>query len=149
MSREQSLALLATANHVHIASTDTQGAPILRPLHGVIVGDFLMFHAAPVGEKIDILGRPCVVSCEEVVASIPSYWVDPERACPATTLTRMWSRFTTVEVEESPENQSRGTRRADATVSARRGFVPIESDYPLYKKAIQGLLVAKVSLERI
>jgi len=38
------------------------GAPVLRTLHAAIVDDALVFHAAPIGEKMETLGRACVVS---------------------------------------------------------------------------------------
>ena len=74
------------AHHVHLASTTAEGVPLLKTLHAVVDQGALLFHAAPVGEKIEAIGRPAVVSAVEVVAQIPSYFTDPERACPATTL---------------------------------------------------------------
>ena len=44
-----------------------------------------MFHGSPRGEKNAWIGREAVVTAHEIVAEIPSYFVDPRRACPATT----------------------------------------------------------------
>src|SRR5437773_11530102 len=85
MPRADAIALLERAPVVHFATTTPEGSPVLRTVHGVIVDDAIAFHAAPVGEKTLSLGREVVVGAEELVAQIPSYFVDPERACPATT----------------------------------------------------------------
>src|SRR3569832_2213398 len=83
--RAQAREFLRQAPFVHLATTDDRDAPILRSVHGVVVDEYLCFHGAPAGEKMAGLGRPCVISAEEIVAEIPSYFLDPERACPATT----------------------------------------------------------------
>lgn len=81
MDRDAAVALLERAPFVHLASTTPDGRPLIRTVHGVVVGDSLCFHGAPVGEKTETEGREAVVSAEEIVASIPSYFMDPERAC--------------------------------------------------------------------
>src|SRR5437660_1948594 len=88
MDQAAARALLERAAVVRLATTAADGRPILRTVHGVLVDGAIAFHAAPVGEKMAGLGRPAVVAAEEVVAAIPSYFVDPERACPATTYYR-------------------------------------------------------------
>src|SRR4051812_10447077 len=85
MKRAGALAFLGRAGVHHMATTNAAGAPILRVVHGVVDGDALYFHGAPAGEKMEALGREAVISVEEVVAEIPSWFADPERACPATT----------------------------------------------------------------
>ena len=82
------VALFERAPFVHLAGVGEDGQPILRTLHGLVVGDSLVFHGATVGEKLELVGRAVVVTAEEVVARIPSYAIDPERACPATTYYR-------------------------------------------------------------
>ena len=88
MSRPDAVALLARAPFVHVATTGARGEPMLRALNAAVVDDGVVFHGAPAGEKMEAVGREVVVSAEEVVASIPSYFADPERARPATTLYR-------------------------------------------------------------
>src|SRR5438552_12352166 len=85
MSRDEAVALLERAPVVRLATALEDGTPVLRTVHGVVVGGAVAFHGAPSGEKAEALGRPAVVCAEELVAQVPSYWVDAERACPATT----------------------------------------------------------------
>src|SRR4051812_8169281 len=84
-SGDEGRALFVRAPVVHLATTNDLGDPILRSLHAVLEGDSLYFHGAPAGEKMTGIGKTAVVSAEEVVASIPSWFVDPVKACPATT----------------------------------------------------------------
>ncbi|WP_240806587.1 GNAT family N-acetyltransferase [Polyangium spumosum] len=149
MDRADAIALLARAPVVHVASTTPEGEPVLRVVHGVVVGDHLLFHGAPAGEKMELVGRPAVVSAEEIVASIPSYFVDPERACPATTLYRSTQVHGTIERIEAPRVKATMLAALMQKYQPEGGYVPIDAEHPLYKKAVRGVLVLGVSLERI
>jgi nitroimidazol reductase NimA-like FMN-containing flavoprotein (pyridoxamine 5'-phosphate oxidase superfamily)/ribosomal protein S18 acetylase RimI-like enzyme len=149
MSRAEATALLYRAPFVRVASTDGAGAPLVRALNVAIVDGALVFHGAPVGEKTEAVGRPVVVSAEEMVASIPSYFVDPERACPATTLYRSVQVHGTLDPVEDPRLKARALAALLAKHQPEGGFVPMAHDHPLYAKVIEGLLVLSVSLEKL
>jgi GNAT superfamily N-acetyltransferase/nitroimidazol reductase NimA-like FMN-containing flavoprotein (pyridoxamine 5'-phosphate oxidase superfamily) len=141
--------LLANAPAVHLCTTTPDGAPVFRTLNGAICGDVIAFHGAPVGEKSLTMGRPCVVAWDETIAQIPSYFVDPERACPATTFYR------SVQVHgvlTEVTDRARKARVMAALMAARQpegGHVPIDPDHPLYRKALEGILVFEVPLAEI
>lgn len=80
--------LFRKAEVFHLATTTEDGTAVLRVLNGVLVRNWILFHGAFAGEKSSCLDRPGVVSVHETVADIPSYFVDPEKACPATTFYR-------------------------------------------------------------
>lgn len=149
MPREEALVLLARAPTVHLATTTQEGAPVLRTLHAAVLGDRVYFHGAPVGEKVRALGREAVLSAEDTVASIPSHFVDAERACPATTYYRA------VQVRGPISEVRDGRTKAEALMALMAkhqpegGFVPIDAESPMYRKAVDGLLVASVPLERV
>ena len=149
MPRAEAIATLARAPFVRVATTTPRGEPVLRALNAAVVDDRLVFHGAPVGEKTEALGRECVVSAEEVVASVPSYFVDPERACPATTLYRSVQAHGTLDEVEDPREKARALAALLAKHQPEGGFVPIDHDHPLYKKTIASLLVVSVNLERL
>lgn len=146
---EPALALLHRAPVVHLATTGADGVPIARTFHGVIVDGAVAFHAAPAGEKLAAIGREVVISAEEIIAQIPSYFVDPARACPATTY------------YESVQVHGRVERVDDAAVKARvlqalmdkyqpeGGFTPITAGDPLYTNMVNSLLVARVPIRHI
>lgn len=142
-------AQLAASPAAHIATTAPDGTPILRVYNTVLVDSSVCFHAAPAGEKMDGLGRRAVVSVEETVASIPSYFLDPERACPATTLYRSVQAHGVIEEVSDPVQKARVIAALLAKYQPEGGHVPIAWDHALYRKPIAGLLVAEVRIERL
>lgn len=85
LAAADALALLARAETVHLATVDASGAPLVRALHVVLVDGELVWHGSQAGEKAIMAGRPVQIAAHERVAEIPSHFIDPERACPATT----------------------------------------------------------------
>lgn len=140
--------LLTTVPVIHLAGTGRSGDPVLRTVHGVLVGDVVAFHGAPAGEKMECLGRPVVLGVEDIVASIPSYFVDPERACPATTYYRSVHVHGVLEEVTDVEGKAAVLRALLAKHQPEGGHVPLTAKDPLYAKAVAGLLVVHVDLRR-
>ena len=149
MADAEALALLAAAPHVHLASTDAAGQPILRVLHAVVVDGAVYFHGAPAGEKMDTIGRPAVISVEEVVASIPSWFIDPERACPATTYYRSVQVHGPIEEVDDAVEKARALQALMERFQPEGRYVPITHEHPLYRKAVDGVLVLRVPIVRL
>ncbi|WP_433934341.1 GNAT family N-acetyltransferase [Sorangium cellulosum] len=149
MDRAEAEALLGHAQVVHVASTTAEGEPVLRTVHGVIVRGAIAFHGAPAGEKTEAVGRPAVVSCEQIVASIPSYFTDPERACPATTLYRSAQAHGAIERVDDPDHKAEVLEALMRKYQPEGGYAPLDAASPLYRKAIAGILVLAVPLERL
>lgn len=149
MSREESLEVLREAAHVELASTTTDGSPVLRTLDTALLGDDLVFHGSPVGEKVETMGRAVVVGAVERVAFLPSWFVDPERACPATTLYRSVQVHGEIEPIESLDEKARALEALMGKHQPEGRFVPIESTHTLYAKALRSLLVFRVSTHRL
>jgi nitroimidazol reductase NimA-like FMN-containing flavoprotein (pyridoxamine 5'-phosphate oxidase superfamily)/ribosomal protein S18 acetylase RimI-like enzyme len=149
MDRAMALRVLARAPVVRLATAAEDGRPILKTVHGVIVDDAIAFHGAPAGEKMDGMGRECVIAAEEIVAQIPSYFVDPERACPATTYYLSVQLHGTLEPVDDAAAKARVLAALMTRFQPEGGHIPIDAAHPLYRKAIEGLLVARVSLEKL
>ena len=145
--------LLADSAVVHLASTDAAGAPILRTLHAVVVEGALSFHAAPVGEKAETIGRAAVVSAEEIVATVPSYFADPERACPATTLYRSAQAHGVVTAVESRADKARVLQALMRKYQPEGRHVPIDVAEPrfeeLYGKQVDAIWIGRLPLDRV
>lgn len=148
-SEGDALALFERAHHVHLAAVLPNGAPLYRALHAVIVRGQLAFHAAPIGEKMEVEDRAVVVSAFEPVAQIPSYFLDPERACPATTLYRSAQAHGVLRSIEEPAFRAEVLARLMERFQPEGRHTPIEADSPLYKKAIAGLFLGAVPLDRV
>ncbi len=153
MARAEALALLADADVVHLATTTPDGAPVLRTLHPVVVDGDVCFHAAAVGEKAEALGRAVVLSAEEVVASIPSYFVDGERACPATTLYRSVQLHGTLQAVDDEGGKARVLAALMRKYQPEAGHVPIDPAHArydeLYGKQVASILILRVRADDV
>lgn len=149
MGRSEAEALLGRAPVVRIATTNDDGEPVLRTVHGVVVRGGVAWHGAPAGEKMEAIGRPAVVAADETVASIPSYFLDPERACPATTLYRSAIAHGAIERVDDPDHKAEVLTALMEKLQPEGGYLPIDPRHPLYEKAVRGILVLRVSLERL
>lgn len=147
MERAAAVELLASSPTVYVSSTTSDGEPILRAMNAAVVDGAIAFHGAAVGEKTLAMGRQAVVSAVDHVATLPSYFVHPERACPATTL----YRSVQVPGELTPVQDGAKKARVLAALMDKHqpegGFVPLDHEAPLYAKEIASLLVFEVSIE--
>ncbi len=149
MDRAGALALLERVPHVHVATTTERGEPVFRTVHAVVVDGALAFHGAPAGEKMETLGREAVITGEEVVTSIPSYFVDPERACPATTYFLSAQLHGRLERVDDPAAKARMLVALMRKYQPEGGYLPIDPADPTYRSELRGLLVVRVALERL
>ncbi|MEZ4408607.1 MAG: pyridoxamine 5'-phosphate oxidase family protein [Polyangiales bacterium] len=129
MPHDEAVSLIARAPVAHLASTDDDGAPVLRAVHPVVIDGWALFHAAPVGEKTRCLGRPAVLSVEEVVAEVPSYFTDPSRACPATTLYRSAQAHGALTEVRSPALKAAALQALMEKYQPEGGHVPIFAEH--------------------
>jgi nitroimidazol reductase NimA-like FMN-containing flavoprotein (pyridoxamine 5'-phosphate oxidase superfamily)/GNAT superfamily N-acetyltransferase len=149
MDRARAVALLERAPVIHLATTTPDGEPVLRTVHGVVVGGAVCFHGAPAGEKAETLGRAAVVSAEEIVAEIPSYFLDPERACPATTYYQSVQVHGVLEAVDDPDLKARVLQALMARFQPEGGHAPITAGDPRYRGAVRGILIVRISLEKL
>jgi nitroimidazol reductase NimA-like FMN-containing flavoprotein (pyridoxamine 5'-phosphate oxidase superfamily)/ribosomal protein S18 acetylase RimI-like enzyme len=149
MSDAQARAFLKQAEVLHLALTRPDGAPVLRTLNAAVTDEWLLFHGAKAGEKVQCIGRPAVVQAEEIVTSIPSYFTDPERACPATTFFRSVQVHGTLERIDDPHVKADALQRMMQRYQPEGGHAPITFDDPRYQNAIRGVLVLGVRLANV
>ncbi len=149
MEHARAIHFLNGAPTVRIATSQSDGTPIMRTVHGVLVDGYLAFHGSPAGEKVNAIGRPAVASAEEVIAPIPSYFIDPERACPATTYYLSVQVHADIERTDDPDFKTRVLAALMAKLQPQGGYVPLEVDHPLYRNAVQQIMVLRMSLERL
>ena len=142
-------ALLARARLVHLATVSATGAPILRTVNAVVVDGLLAFHGAPAGEKMEGVGGPVVVQAEEEIVTIPSTFVDPERACPATTYYLSAQAHGVLEQIHDAATKARVLQALMEKYQPEGGHVPITHDHPHYAKQVRGILIAGVALRDV
>lgn len=149
MPHDEAVAFLSESLYVNLATTLPDGMPVLKTVHGVVLDGAIAFHGAPAGEKTETIGRQAVVSAEERVSTIPSYFIDPRRACPATTYYRSVQVHGTIEAVTDPVEKTRVLDALLARFQPEGGFEPLNPEHPLYRGAIAGIMVCRIPFERI
>lgn len=142
-------ALFARAPVARLASTAQNGEPLLRTLHVVVVDGALYFHGGGVGEKVGCLSRAAVMACDESIATLPSYFFDPKRACPATTYYESAMAWGIVEEVASLSEKARILTALMKRYQPEGLHDAIVADDPQYSSALDKLLVAKLVPERL
>ena len=148
-SNEEALELLGNAREHHLSTTLSDGTPVLRVLNGVLVENWLLFHGALVGEKVQCFGQRAVVSSYEVVANIPSYFVDEHKACPATTLYRSAQATGVLVQVTEPRLKATMLQTLMEKLQKEGGHVPIDSGDPLYEKSLKSVTVFGFRIESL
>jgi nitroimidazol reductase NimA-like FMN-containing flavoprotein (pyridoxamine 5'-phosphate oxidase superfamily)/GNAT superfamily N-acetyltransferase len=149
MPREEAVGLFRGAEMVHLSCSGEDGQPILRTVNAVVVDGAVAFHGSLAGEKTEAIGRAAVVGCEELVATIPSWFTDPERACPATAFYRSAQAHGVLERVDDPVHKARVLQALMERFQPEGRHVPITADHPLYRGEVKGVLVLRVSLDRL
>ncbi len=134
---------------LHVSWIDAEGRPDVRALHGARVGDAIYLHGAPVGEKNGALDRPVTLVGHAVVARIPSHFVEPERACPATTWYRSVHVRGVLRLETDADRRAAGLQALMQALQPEGGYRPIRADDPLYRAGLRKMLVARVDVQAI
>jgi nitroimidazol reductase NimA-like FMN-containing flavoprotein (pyridoxamine 5'-phosphate oxidase superfamily)/ribosomal protein S18 acetylase RimI-like enzyme len=146
---ERALAVLRRAPIVHLATTTPEGAPVLRALDAAVLDDGVYFHGAHAGEKARCVGRPAVVSAEELVAHIPSWMTDPRMACPASTLYRSVQVHGTLTAVDDLAEKARILTALMERWQPEGRYEPISADHPEYRGELKGTLVLRVGFDQV
>jgi nitroimidazol reductase NimA-like FMN-containing flavoprotein (pyridoxamine 5'-phosphate oxidase superfamily)/GNAT superfamily N-acetyltransferase len=141
--------LLKEARWVHLASTTPEGQPVLRVLNTAVHDGWLLFHGAQAGEKSLCLGREAVVSAHEVVASIPSYFIDEEMACPATTYYRSAQAHGVLRNVDELSRKAVLLQAFMQHQQAEGGHQPIDTADPRYEKELRAVRVFGLDIARV
>lgn len=118
----------------------------LRPMNFVLRGEELFFHTAGPGSLAARAGEPAVFSCLSLASWLPSYWRDPELACPATTYYRSAVARGRLERVESLDEKARVLEAFMHKYQPEGGFAPFSD--PRYAGPLKALTVLRLGLEQ-
>lgn len=149
MPLDQARAFLSQRATFQLAGTTAEGEPVLRTLHGVVEGDSLIFHSAPKGEKLELLDRPVVAAAEELIATVPSTFFDPVKACPATTYYHSVQVHGVLRELTEPAAKARGLQALMEKLQPEGGYRAITAEDPMYRPQVNGLVVAALPLTNL
>lgn len=148
MDRAGAWDVFRQAPYVALAGADGDGFVLQKIWHSVVVGDSLVFHAGRHGEKQQLLERECVVTAQQVVANVPSYFIDPELACPATTYYRSAQLRGRLERVVELDEKFEVLRHLMQRYQPEGGFEPLASGRR-YDDVVRGLLVMRLRCREI
>ena len=138
--------VLDAVRYGHLATTDEEGRPVIKPLNFARVGEHVYFHRARPGEMSAQLGRPACLAVTDPLAWLPSTFRHPELACPATTYYRSVVVHGTPEIVDDPELKAAALEAFMRRYQPEGGYRPIRADDPMYRGPIQGVLVFRMAL---
>lgn len=142
--------MVARASDLRVAAI-VDGSPVIRSMHGVVHDGALWLHGTPRGTLSAAAGSAARVQiqAEEVVARIPSWMRDAERACPATTYYRSALVDGIVHPVDDPAVRAAVLQRMMEVLQPEGRHRPITADDRLYAAAVRGLGVWRVDPEAV
>jgi predicted FMN-binding regulatory protein PaiB len=131
-----------------LVSVDSEGRPHIGLYPFVYAGAAVEIHLVRSDEQIaDLRARPrCLFEVDEVLATIPSYWVHPENAATATAYHRTVIFECTATVSDDPAVLAAQQVRLLARYQPEGGFRPLAPDEPLYRGAIAHIAAVTLSI---
>jgi GNAT superfamily N-acetyltransferase/nitroimidazol reductase NimA-like FMN-containing flavoprotein (pyridoxamine 5'-phosphate oxidase superfamily) len=118
-------------------------------MHAVVHDGALWLHGSPENTLADLAGTRVVAEAEEIVARIPSWMRDPQKACPATTYYRSaWVHGTLVPVDDARAKAAMLQHLMEVQQPEGR-HLPIDADHPLYRAPVRGLGVWRIDPDSV
>lgn len=148
LTEAQALAELGRIGVIRLAAATPEG-PLLRTFDGVVHEGAICFHGGDHGDKLELVGREVMVSAEEVVAHLPSWFFDERRACPATTYYRSVHAWGTLERVDDRCGKAAVLQALMERLQPEGRHQPLTGDHPLYAGVLDSLLVARIRPTRI
>lgn len=141
--------MFTSARFVRFASTAEDGRPITRCFNAVLLDGALCFHGGDHGEKVDIVGRRAVAVVEDVVAQVPSHWVHPTSACPASTYYESAFAEGVITRIDDLAHKARVLTAIMERFQPEGGYAPIVPEDKRYAGVLRELLVCAMVPERL
>jgi nitroimidazol reductase NimA-like FMN-containing flavoprotein (pyridoxamine 5'-phosphate oxidase superfamily) len=125
------------------------GYPHMTPINFVFHDGAFYMHGSRAGQKMTNLraNDKVTFAVAKEYSLIPSYWLDPEIACPATAFFKsVFVRATAVVVEDAAE-------KAEAFGAFMRklqpegGYVPFSPEHPRYAKELKAVALMKLVVD--
>jgi GNAT superfamily N-acetyltransferase/predicted FMN-binding regulatory protein PaiB len=146
---EAALHMFAHAPSVHFAGASASGQPIARTFTAVMVDGVLCFHCGNKGEKLGLIDQRVIAFAEEVVAQVPSYWVHPALACPASTYYLSAQAEGVLREVHDTDRKARMLSALMERFQPEGGYEPIVAHGSRYTGVIKSLVVCELLAERV
>lgn len=144
-------AFLQEASFGYLATAGEDGWPHLTPLNYVYLNSHIYFHGSHKGSKMEEIaasGKVAFAVAKEY-AIIPSYYTDPNMACPAS------AYFKSVHIRGLAEKVKDLQEKADVLsalmvkLQPEGGYDPITPDDPRYQRELKAVAVVRLNIEEL
>jgi uncharacterized protein len=134
-----------------LALVTPQGLPLQVPLNFVRLDGHLYFHGSPAGEKVATLRQNGAASFLVVDphALLPSYFFDPDNACPATQFFKSVLVKGKARLVEDLGEKAKALQALMVKLQPEGKFEPIAVDNPRYQAALKGVAVIALSMDAV
>lgn len=134
-----------------LGTVSPDGQPRVTPLNFVYMDGCFYFHGSLAGEKMKQIKQDSSVSftVAEEFSLIPSYFSDPELACPATSFFKSVMAFGQAEPVQDLDVKGQVLQRFMEKLQPQGGYVPIDAADPRYKGNLKAVAVVRIVPERI
>ncbi|MNB71791.1 Pyridoxamine 5'-phosphate oxidase [compost metagenome] len=150
-SEEELEAFLDSMSFGFLGVIDGEGRPRVTPLNFVYTGGNLYFHGSRAGGKMEAIARQpqvCFTAADEF-ALIPSYFTDPEMACPASAFFKSVTIFGRAEIVEDLSEKALALGCFMKKLQPEGGYEPIEADHPKYRPQLKAVAVVRIVPDEI
>lgn len=131
-----------------LVTVGADGTPHLGLYPFAYDGAAFEIHLVRTDEQIADLGAraPCLFEVDDVLATIPSYWVDPENAVMATAYHRTVLFECEATVSDDAVALAAQQMRLLARYQPEGGFRPVTADDPMYRGAIHHIAAVRLAV---
>lgn len=134
-----------------LGTIDEQGRPRVTPLNFVYIGGYFYFHGSHAGGKMEAIrkmDKVCFTVADEF-ALIPSYFTDPQMACPATAFFKSVTAFGTAEIVTDLSEKAAAMEKFMQKLQPEGGYDPIDAENPKYRPQLKAVAVVRIVPEEI
>ncbi|BCG60700.1 pyridoxamine 5'-phosphate oxidase family protein [Paenibacillus sp. URB8-2] len=134
-----------------LGTVDDQGHPRVTPLNFVYTGGCFYFHGSHAGGKMEAIrkmDKVCFTVADEF-ALIPSYFTDPQMACPATAYFKSVTAFGTAEIVTDLSEKAAAMEKFMKKLQPEGGYETIDAENPKYRPQLKAVAVVRIVPEEI
>ncbi|WP_340014316.1 pyridoxamine 5'-phosphate oxidase family protein [Paenibacillus sp. FSL K6-1318] len=134
-----------------LGTVSPDGQPRVTPLNFVYMDGHFYFHGSLAGEKMKQIKQHSSVSftVAEEFSLIPSFFSDPELACPATSFFKSVMAFGQAEPVKDLDIKGKVLQRFMEKLQPQGGYVPIDATDSRYTGNLKAVAVVRIIPERV
>ncbi|AIQ54632.1 pyridoxamine 5'-phosphate oxidase family protein [Paenibacillus sp. FSL R7-0331] len=144
---EEIVSFLQGMSFGFLGTADEQGFPRVTPLNFVYSDGHFYFHGSHAGGKMDSIRRQqqvCFTVADEY-ALIPSYFSDPELACPATAYFKSVTAYGKAEPVEDLAEKAAVLSLFMQKLQPEGGYTLITAEDPVYRPRLKAVAVVRIT----